>query len=635
MKPIYRLLVVFSFLLPTLLKAQNPGSISGYKLWLEASKVNDTLSKQKIKNEKAVSFTHFNFNPVLDLQSQKKNIFRNIIDRQYSLFTVFKSDFEEERNVLTVTRGSRKVYITNKALLSDKDMLYKKVNSRQGIILSYINGNNDKNGKKRNSLEIDDLFGEDKEGNEQLLELLYFPKLLDDNERNKVETYLSLKYGISILGDFDYIDSGNVKIWDSKENKAYNNRVTGIGRDIAFNLLQKQSGNSQKDGLYIGLGKVDTTNTANDYKIADRTFLLWGDNAGKTFLVKDKKDGYLKKMERSWKMQLTGTKQHVNITTQLKINKKELSYVNDVTEGEFLWIAINEVVNPIFDYTVARYYKQSSEDDEYIYFNDIEWDKDKSGNDIFTFIKGPDFFIEHKENIACSGEAGKIEVKMGGGTPPYNITLESSAKNEKIITNHDHYEFADLPGGKYSLAVTDSKNKTKDQDIEIDAFTTGFSLLPLWYLNESGEVVVSATISKSNTEDLSLEWKKNNIIVSTDKQFIAKETGEYSLIAKTSSGCSKEIPFKVESHSGITQSGWKVYPNPTKKAEPFTILFSLERESEVMLSINSMEGKDVIHKNLGRIKNFEYRDAISTAGVYLVTVTINNNSSETVKLIIH
>lgn len=608
--------------------AQNPGAIEGHKLWL----IGDQKTTRLInKNYSEVNATHFNFNPIINLQSDKKTLFKNIVSEQYSLFTVFKSDFEEERIVVNINRGRTSVLVTNKEVLNDKEIVYEKVNSRNGFILSYLNGNNDKNGKKRNSLSIDELFGQDKEGKEQLMELIYFPMFLNDDDRQKIQTYLSIKYGISILGDSDYLNSQSEKVWDAKENKTFSNRVTGVGRDDAYGLYQKQSGNAEKDGLYIGLGIIDTTNAKNKYEIKDRSFILWGDNSGKKIFLEDK-NNKLKKLGRVWKMQFSGLKPHDSIKTQLKINKKEFGYINNNPTEEFLWLSINEFQNSKFDYVSAKYIKQSSEDEEYIYFNTVNWDKDGNGTDLFTFVKAPDFSIENESNYRCIANEGTIALKIIGGTPPYIVSYD----DVKFEIEKNYYEFTTLSKGEYKIKVTESKGKTESIIAFVDPFKDlDLSIAPLWYIGNSGEVVVlPSNIEYLNFEDYSFEWKKGNRTLSTAKEFTSDIPGDYVLSILSTEGCSKNIPFTIENRTKDMVSGWKLYPNPIKIAENFSINFNLDKESKATVRINSMEGKLVLFKQLGTIKDFEYQDTLITAGVYLVTVTIGD-TSETVKLIVH
>lgn len=76
-------------------------------------------------------------------------------------------------------------------------------------------------------------------------ELIVFGRMLTPDERRKVESYLAVKYGITLKGS--YLDSEGNLIWDSEENEAYHHRVTAIGQDIAGNLSQPLSATSYED----------------------------------------------------------------------------------------------------------------------------------------------------------------------------------------------------------------------------------------------------------------------------------------------------------------------------------------------------------------------------------------------------
>ncbi len=608
------------------LTAQSPEIFSGNTLWLKTEASKEFSSQLKSKDVASISRAHFNFNPIIGRETFTK-AFRNIVSPQYSLFVVFKSDFEDERTVLQINRGKTNILITSKEVLHNKEMTYK-LASDKGIILSYLNANNDKNGKKRNSLTIDDIFGQDEEGNEQLMELIYFPTILDGLNRKKIETYLSIKYGISILGDFDYLDSGAERIWDAKKNKAYNNRVTGIGRDEAFHLYQKQSGNAEKDGIYIGFGTVDTTNADNKYKIKDRSFLLWGDNAGRTTFRTDKNSS-LKKMSRIWKMQVSGIQPKDSIKTQLKISKKELGYGTTLSGQEFLWLCINKSEAPEFDLTSSKYIRQSGEDNENIYFNDIAWDEDGSGADLFTFVQAPDFFIDYVYDFSCESSQGKIILKIEGGTPPYTVIINDNEFNTRDVS----HTFTALMPGAYSLDVSEAKGKKETAALQLDPFTElNISLNPLWYIASPHQAVVTPSLGRENN-GLYFEWLKGDRILSTAQEFVSSQAGTYNLRVHTPEGCTKDFPFAIENSPQDTFSRWQIYPNPVRKGEYFSIAFNLDKELPVTITINSLEGKQIMHKNLGTLKSLVFQDAINTQGVYLITATIGTKS-ETVKLIV-
>lgn len=113
-------------------------------------------------------------------------------------------------------------------------------------------------------------------------------------ERNRIQSYLALKYGIT-LGvngtSQDYVDSDGTVIWDQNTgvpaNDVFNYDIAGIGRDDASGLYQKQSrsvnnaldsGSRGQGVLTMGLSNVYNTNNLNPNTINDKEFLIWGND---------------------------------------------------------------------------------------------------------------------------------------------------------------------------------------------------------------------------------------------------------------------------------------------------------------------------------------------------------------------
>ncbi|WP_082132691.1 LamG-like jellyroll fold domain-containing protein [Bizionia psychrotolerans] len=128
--------------------------------------------------------------------------------------------------------------------------------------------------------------------------ITYSAKKTDANltqERNRIQSYLAIKYGIT-LGvngtSQDYVDSAGTLIWDANTgtpvNDVFNYDIAGIGRDDDSDLLQKQSRsvNNAVDGgfraqgvLTIGMGNISNTNNLNgNNELEDKEFLVWGNN---------------------------------------------------------------------------------------------------------------------------------------------------------------------------------------------------------------------------------------------------------------------------------------------------------------------------------------------------------------------
>ncbi|NRA92565.1 MAG: MAM protein, partial [Psychroserpens sp.] len=134
--------------------------------------------------------------------------------------------------------------------------------------------------------------------NARVAEVITYSARKDDasltQERNRIQSYLAIKYGITLGTNGtsqDYVDSDGTVIWDQSANSGYNYDIAGIGRDDASELNQKQSRSvnnaSDVDGrtegiLTFGLTDIYDTNnlnqTTNATTFNDKEFLMWGNN---------------------------------------------------------------------------------------------------------------------------------------------------------------------------------------------------------------------------------------------------------------------------------------------------------------------------------------------------------------------
>lgn len=116
-------------------------------------------------------------------------------------------------------------------------------------------------------------------------EYIFYDRTLTALEVMKVNTYLAIKYGVTLDrtggGTYgDYVATNDVTIWDASVNPGYHNNVIGIGRDDAEALNQKQS--HSFDDLYrIYLSTLATTNDANTGTFSsDISYVTFGHRIG-------------------------------------------------------------------------------------------------------------------------------------------------------------------------------------------------------------------------------------------------------------------------------------------------------------------------------------------------------------------
>lgn len=174
-------------------------------------------------------------------------------------------------------------------------------------------------------------------------EIITFDRVLTTDEIKRVNTYLAVKYGITLLSDSgvattDYLSSTQT-IWSTTTNNGYNNNIVGIGADNPSSLAQKQSKSvNVGQQLIIGAGNgLSNTNAANPNSLSDGQFLIVGDNGLKQVLrtplsYTSGTNGDVNfRFEAVWKVQNTGAVGTVTVAWPVGIQNLYLVQSSDGT----------------------------------------------------------------------------------------------------------------------------------------------------------------------------------------------------------------------------------------------------------------------------------------------------------------
>lgn len=164
-------------------------------------------------------------------------------------------------------------------------------------------------------------------------EILVYDRELEPKERLKAETYLALKYGITL--DKDYMNSRDQVIWSLEDNSDYNNRITGIVNDTLSGLYQPISHTSNEESYkdnyfsydndsyftlyrtfkeFITAGDADLLNSTGNRLLTigvsgssgllnnNGAYAIWGDDDA-TLLTKSRKElAGARLLQRVWKI---------------------------------------------------------------------------------------------------------------------------------------------------------------------------------------------------------------------------------------------------------------------------------------------------------------------------------------------
>lgn len=103
-------------------------------------------------------------------------------------------------------------------------------------------------------------------------ELIVFDRYLSPFECRRVESYLAIKYGITLQGS--YYGADGRMLWDNETYADYHHRIVALGKDAAGNLFHSSSSSVESDTLNLSVSCSAMEETA------DGSYLLAGDNDG-------------------------------------------------------------------------------------------------------------------------------------------------------------------------------------------------------------------------------------------------------------------------------------------------------------------------------------------------------------------
>ena len=259
----------------------------------------------------------------------------------------------------------------------------------------------------------------------EIAEIIVFADVPTAAEQQKVQSYLALKYGITLnstnnngsITEGDYILSNGVtKVWDYNANSTYHNDVAGIGRDDTQVLNQKQSKSSNTNSIVtMGLGAIAANNAANvNTFTTDKDFLVWGNDA--TALGATSQPGVLcatnLQLDRIWKVVETGSVGSVQIAATKSIID---TYLNNATFSKVIKVADNAALTTNVEFiplTTATINGVLS------YVGNYDFD----GTKFFTFAE--------VSGIIWNGSTSS----WTGGSGPSNAPSTAFADNSQLLT---------------------------------------------------------------------------------------------------------------------------------------------------------------------------------------------------------
>lgn len=407
-----------------------------------------------------------------------------------------------------------------------------------------------------------------------LNEFIFFNRDLTFTEMLKIDTYLAVKYGITLdntggVTQGDYIATNGSIIWDASINTGYHNDVIGIGRDDNEALLQKQS-HAFDDTTRIYLNTLAATNVANSGAFSsDASYIVAGHNNGAmcgTLPIYSEIPaacGLFSRIEREWKITKTNFSDDFSFDAKLNLCATPGSVV--ISELRFL-------VDDDGDF---------SNGGTTCYFNG-----DASGT-IISYTN-PTITISGISSIHITNNSTKyVTIASTNPTTPLPINLmffNAKCENEKPVLNWS------------------TSTETNNDYFTIEKSSDGINFKELVIVNGKG----------NNSSITNYKWSDRNSI---------NGQAYYRLKQTDFDGTIKIL--ETETAKCIEVRNISIYPNPTNK----TLFIELGKNYEdVSVQVKNVLGQILQLKNYKSIDNIEF-SLNGESGIYFVTISDNENKT--------
>ena len=457
-------------------------------------------------------------------------------------------------------------------------------------------------------------------------EWIFFDRVLSSQESKIVESYLALKYGLTLRRPItaDYLDSQGNKIWDGQQNAPYHHQVSGIGRDVGSGLNQKKSTTSVFPSV-VCIGIFDHSHFFNE-----GDFLVWGNNhqpldweAGAA--------GFAQTLLRSWRIQISN---HAGeIPTRFELFTKHL--FGTLEPEEHYWLVVDFSDEGQFQAENVSFFPILHKNQRWI-ADSIRWGGLGFETAYFKIAKGPAFFpyVSTLKPYCSSDASGQIALKMIGGTPPFDIELQTGNGQAQRFQVKDAKEtalFESLRPGSYTLLVQDVNGQTFEENIYLE--TIDGPAVPLqtdYYLPENGLVIDLGSIKNEGIP--TYQWTGPGGFSSKEENVRIDLPGHYTVAVRLNE-CFSFKSFQVHEAKASLIKEVKLLPNPVISQKPFQVKVSLFETETVTMNILDVLGNKVQAQVKKGQTHYLFDAKMDTPGTYLVNIQAANDS-RTIRLIV-
>lgn len=443
-------------------------------------------------------------------------------------------------------------------------------------------------------------------------EYVSYDRQLTKNERNRVESYLALKYGITKWSTDSYKSAQNIVFWDAVNNTLFPNNIFGIGRDDISSLNQLVCESThKKDYLVAGTHGIISNNPKMQdlYSIENENFLVFGNNKKSGLLPPNYK--HLERLKKVWLAQVEGDSiKGTPINVRLALNEDFGSYLEQIVEGYlFIWMLHDRQVSnnteSDFDNENVDYYKATAimpgaSGIKYADFLDkrIVFDNDNSGFDQFTFAIGPDCLVRFEAEYDCNkAEREPVScyklhiIVVGKCKEPKLVDADGKTvdiqfnQDQTDINGHDTYT-AEVCAPNIYTALLEISPTEPPFEFEYEAEVIGPYIVDLGseiqYLTSQQPTILLDAGQYLTDPATTFQWFFNGVLIHQNSTFLVEETGEYCVIVTTPDGrCQisrcvevlSDLKAEIKCHPGFCdESGSSIEINILTGLPPYNIV---------------------------------------------------------------
>ena len=422
-----------------------------------------------------------------------------------------------------------------------------------------------------------------------VFELILVDKKIAPAAVNEIRTYLSLKYGVSLVdhGQYTYRDES---LWDGG-NKTYNHHIFGLAKMGYFNLNLSQSTHSQDKDLIVSLASPTQRG-----QMDEGSYVLFGNN--RAAFVFDRKTKFNSKQ---WLVQTNKNAVKVDVSFPLS----RLGTTSD-TFNEYELLTTGTGAETSYKGRIR---------DSLLVFRNVAFHN--AGHTVVRLREHRTDFKWETEN-SCD----EFRLKLKSSLKPEHFELSlTDDKGKTVLTDRTFKEVYTVSGSKsaYFDVLLSYNGKQVSRRIETRNGTLNMPELKQVYELKEGGV----RIQLNNPKQYGLQWFKSGKSLGSGNEIRLNEEGLYALTVSDSEGCSFSQQFSVR--ASLNQEQWRLFPNPASITDEVQASFELAKESTVEIAVYQGNGKLIKTVSLGSVQNTTVNlgQFAVAPGVYMVVAYID------------